>query len=73
MNRYKQFQNIVFLAQISLNIALPIVGGLYLGAYLDRKFNSGNAFLILGLIAGFILGIGTIYRLASHEADKNKK
>ena len=56
MNRYKQFQNIVFLAQISLNIALPIVGGLYLGAYLDRKFNSGNAFLILGLIAGFILG-----------------
>ncbi|WP_342782578.1 AtpZ/AtpI family protein [Thermosediminibacter litoriperuensis] len=65
-------QHIALLTQIGLNIALPIVGGVYAGAYLDRRFSTGSAFLILGVILGFFSGVAGVYRLVSAEFKKKK-
>lgn len=70
MNDYKGFQYLVLLTQIGINMALPIVGGVYLGAYLDKSFSSGSAFLILGVLLGVFSGIAGVYRLVTFELNK---
>ena len=70
MKDYKGLQYIVFVTQIGINMALPIVGGIYAGAYMDQKFSTGSAFLILGAIFGIFSGIAGVYRLISHELRK---
>ncbi|MDI3481491.1 MAG: hypothetical protein PWQ97_1146 [Tepidanaerobacteraceae bacterium] len=71
MKNLKGIQYIVVLSQIGLNIALPIVGGVYAGAYLDKRFSTGSAFLILGILLGVLSGITGVYRIVSKEF-KNK-
>jgi ATP synthase protein I len=70
MKHIKSFQYFVLLTQIGLNLALPIVGGVYVGAYLDKRFSSGSFFLILGLLLGVIGGISGIIRILSHDLKK---
>jgi len=69
----KSVQYLVFLTQIGLNMALPIVGGVYVGAYLDQRFSTGSAFLILGTFLGVFSGIAGVYRLISLELKKRGK
>lgn len=74
MDKYKSFRHIVLVTQIGINIALPIVVGVYFGAFLDQKFSTGSAFLILGVVLGVFSGIAGVYRLVSCEfKNKNKK
>ncbi|WP_041424250.1 AtpZ/AtpI family protein [Thermosediminibacter oceani] len=72
MKDIKILQYAVLLTQIGLNIALPIMGGVYTGAYLDRRFSTGSAFLILGVILGLLSGVAGVYRLVSIEFKKKK-
>lgn len=51
-------------------MALPIVVGIYIGAYLDQKFSTGSAFLIFGTLLGVFSGISGVYKLVSHELRK---
>ncbi len=69
----KGLQYIVFATQIGINIALPIAGGMYIGAYMDQKFSTGSAFLISGTLLGVFSGITGVYRLISHELKKKGK
>jgi len=73
MKDYKGLQYIVFATQIGINIALPIAGGMYIGAYMDQKFSTGSAFLISGTLLGVFSGITGVYRLISHELKKKGK
>ncbi|WP_422447988.1 AtpZ/AtpI family protein [Thermoanaerobacterium sp. DL9XJH110] len=73
MKDLKGIQYLVFLTQIGLNMALPIVGGVYVGAYLDKRFSTGSAFLILGIVLGVFSGIAGIYRMISFELKRRRK
>jgi ATP synthase protein I len=73
MKDYKGLQYVVLVTQIGINMALPIVGGIYVGAYLDQKFSTGSAFLIFGTLLGVFSGVAGVYRLVSHELNKNGK
>jgi len=73
MKDYKGFQYLALLTQMGLNIALPLIGGVYVGAYLDNRFSKGSAFLFLGVILGVFSGIAGIYRLVSLELYKKGK
>jgi F0F1-type ATP synthase assembly protein I len=73
MKDLKGIQYLVFLTQIGLNMALPIVGGVYVGAYLDKRFSTGSAFLILGIVLGVFSGIAGIYRMISFELNRRRK
>jgi len=73
MRDYKGLQYVVLFTQIGINMALPIVGGIYVGAYLDQKFSTGSFFLIFGNLLGVISGVAGVYRLLSHELKKKVK
>lgn len=44
-------------------LAAPVIILLFLGKFLDSMLNTGNAFLIGGLVIGFISGTMNVFRL----------
>ena len=70
MKGYKGLQYVAFVTQLGMNMALPIVGGIYVGAYLDQKFSTGSAFLIVGTLLGVFVGVAGIYRLIARKLSK---
>ncbi|WP_073257408.1 AtpZ/AtpI family protein [Caldanaerovirga acetigignens] len=72
MKDIRLVQHIALLTQIGLNMALPILGGVYFGAYLDRRLSSGSLFLILGVLLGAFSGAMSVYKLLTLEFKKKK-
>jgi ATP synthase protein I len=70
MKHLKAFQHILLLTQIGLNIALPVGGGVYIGAFLDKKLSTGSTFMVIGILLGVFSGIAGVYRLISQELNK---
>lgn len=59
-----------YASSIGIAMVLLIFGGLYLGIYLDRKFETGYIFTILLLLAGIIAGFRNIYILIKKIPDE---
>ncbi len=70
MKDFKSLQYFAILAQIGLNVALPIAGGVYVGAYLDQRFSTGSAFLISGTLLGVFAGVSGVIRILSRDLKK---
>lgn len=60
-------------ALVSQMATMTIVGAL-LGRWLDSRFSTGNALLLVGLFGGFTLGMvslfGTLARLEGDDDDR---
>lgn len=56
-------------AEIGFAIAIPIVLGAYLGAWVDRQFGTEPLALLLGVLTGVFSGFYTIYRLLAFRRD----
>jgi len=52
-----------YASSIGIAMVLAIFGCLWLGVYLDRKFDSGNVFTFIFLIIGIAAGFRNIYVL----------
>lgn len=48
---------------LGFELAVPVVVGLFIGYYLDRKFNSQPWLMLLGLLAGFFYGLKTLFSM----------
>jgi ATP synthase protein I len=49
-------------AGVGLQLAICIIGGLYLGQWLDRKFGTAPWLLFVGVFGGFAAGFYSMYR-----------
>jgi len=55
---------------LGIEITAFIIGGVYLGRYLDRHFGTDPAFLIVGIFGGMIVGIASaLFTLRSFIKD----
>lgn len=72
MKDYKNLHYIVLVSQIGISMALPIVGGIYVGAHLDKKLSTSSAFLIIGALLGIFTGAYGVYKLVSYDLKRNK-
>jgi ATP synthase protein I len=52
-----------YASSVGIAMVLAIFGCLFLGVYLDRKFDSGNVFTFLLLLIGIAAGFRNIYVL----------
>jgi F0F1-type ATP synthase assembly protein I len=65
-------------AGVGLQLAVCIIGGLYLGQWLDRRFSTAPWMLFIGVFGGAALGIYSMYRKlmaaqAREEAAKARR
>ena len=51
------------LIALGFEMVLPVVVGLFAGYFLDRKLNSQPWLMMLGLVAGFLYGLKTLFAL----------
>ncbi|OGP88550.1 MAG: hypothetical protein A2031_02710 [Deltaproteobacteria bacterium RBG_19FT_COMBO_43_11] len=59
----KSAMQMAYASSIGIAMVVAIFGCLILGAYLDRKFDSGNVFTIIFLFIGIAAGFRNIYVL----------
>lgn len=68
--KYKMYENLAFLTHIGLMMAIPIFGGVYLGNYLDQKFQTGSIFLLISIGIGVFVAFLNLYKIAMKRIDK---
>jgi ATP synthase protein I len=54
---------LAYASSVGIAMVFMIFGGLYLGVYLDRKFETGYKFTVLLLSIGIVAGFRNIYVL----------
>ena len=59
-----------YASSIGIFMVVLIFGGLYLGVFLDRKFETGYIFTLVLLLAGIIVGFRNIYVLIKKIPDE---
>lgn len=64
--------NLALVTQIGLSMILPIIGGVWLGHFLDEKLGTKLLFLILFIFLGVGLSFYSLYNLTSKGANKRK-
>ncbi len=48
---------------LGFELAAPVVVGLFAGYFLDRRFNSQPWLMMLGVMAGFLYGLKTLFTM----------
>jgi F0F1-type ATP synthase assembly protein I len=59
------FQNLALISQIGISMAVPILGGIFIGNFLDNKFNTGVVFLIIFAVIGIISAFISLFRITT--------
>ncbi len=71
---FGMYQNLVFVSQIGISMALPIFFGVYGGNWIDQKIGTSGIFLLLGILLGVGTSFMNLYKIAiSRSNDKRKK
>jgi len=63
--------NLALVTQIAISIMTPILLGLYIGKYLDQKFNKDGLFTVILLLLGAGSGLLNLFKM-SMPKDKEK-
>ena len=72
-DRIKILQNLSLLSYIGIMIAVPIIGAVYIGNYLNNRFRTGNALLIVCILIGVGVGFLNVYKILIRDIDKRSK
>lgn len=68
--KFKDLENLGLITQIGMIMILPIIGGLFLGKWLDEKLNTGNIFLLVMVILGVIIAFLNLFRYTMRDIEK---
>jgi ATP synthase protein I len=58
----KSLIQVAYASSIGIAMVIMVFGGLYLGSYLDRRWDTGYKFTLILLIIGIIAGFRNIYK-----------
>lgn len=61
---------LILITQIGLSIAIPMVGSIWIGGILDRRFNGRGLIALLIFVLGIGSGCMNAYKLIMHSARK---
>ncbi len=62
-NKTGMYNNLVFVTQIGISMALPIIAGVYLGNKVDSLVGTEGIFLLFGILLGVGTSFMSLYKL----------
>ncbi|MEA3423799.1 MAG: AtpZ/AtpI family protein [Bacillota bacterium] len=68
---FKSLQNLALITQVGFIMIIPIIGGVYLGSYLDTRFGTGSLFLFIFIIVGVVTAFMNLFKITIRKS-KNK-
>lgn len=72
-DKVKILQNLSLLSYIGIMMLVPILAAVYLGNFLDKKFDTGNIFLMIFILLGVTSGFLNVYKIVMKDIKKKKK
>jgi ATP synthase protein I len=71
-NNKDVLKNLTLISQIGISIITPILLGVYLGNFIDKKLGTNGVFAIILIIVGAAAGFLNIFKLTGSNNDKRK-
>ena len=71
-NNKDALKNLVLISQVGISIVTPILLGVYIGQFVDRRIGTNGFFAILFIIIGAAAGFLNIFKLAESKNNKRK-
>ncbi len=72
-DKVKILQNLSLLSYIGIMMLVPILVAVYLGNFLDKKFDTGHIFLMIFILLGVTSGFLNVYKIVMKDIKKKKK
>ena len=66
-------ENLTLVSYIGISMVVPILGGLYIGNWIDQKFSTQPIFLFIFIICGVIVSFMNLFKLATKDIKKNSR
>lgn len=71
-NQKSMYQNLALITQIGLSIITPILVGVYLGGFMDKKIGTQMIFTLIFIILGAGAGFLNLFKLAGKKGKRRK-
>ena len=68
---FKPWRDLANYGALSLNLAMLMLGGYFVGGVLDKRFSTAPRWMLIGTFVGMILGLYTIFEIALRLGKKN--
>lgn len=65
--------SLIYLTQLGLSMIIPIIGGVLLGNFLDKRFSTGYLFLLLGVVVGVLAAFRNLFIVGDKLAKRKGK
>lgn len=66
-------KNLALISQIGISVITPIILGVYIGQFIDKKLGTNGVFSIILILIGAGAGFLNIFKLAGSKDNKGKK
>lgn len=70
-NNKDVLKNLALISQIGISIVTPILGGVWIGNFIDKKLGTNGVFAIILIIIGAVAGFLNIFKLTG--TNKKRK
>ncbi len=71
--KFKMYENLVFLTQIGISMVVPILGGLLIGKYIDEKVGTTSIFMLTFIVLGVVVAFMSVYKMVMRDYRKKGK
>jgi F0F1-type ATP synthase assembly protein I len=71
--KFKMYENLVFLTQIGISMVVPILGGLLIGKYIDGKVGTTSIFTLTFIVLGVGAAFMSVYKMVMKDYRKKGK
>jgi len=69
-NKSKILENLALISQVGIAMALPILGGIFLGNFLDNSLKTGFIFLAIFSVLGIITSFISLFKLTTRGTKR---
>lgn len=71
-NKYKIYENLVFVSQIGIMMIVPIFLGVFIGNWLDSKVGTNSIFLLIFIVLGVASAFLNLYKVTMKRIIRRK-
>jgi len=71
--RFKPWKELANYGALSLNLAMLMLGGYFLGQSLDKHYHTGPRWMLIGTFVGMVLGLYTIVEISIRLSKTGRK
>ena len=70
---FRMYENLALLSQVGIMMVVPIIGGLFIGKWLDGWLGTSPLFLLICVLTGAASSFVSLYKFTMAAGRKDKR